>query len=99
MALLADESLHGAAFCRAYAALVDTWMVPLLGDEPGIALVAVGGYGRGELCPGSDVDVLLVHAHRSDRAISTGGRARSPSTGTLISMPTIHSSTSAASSY
>ncbi len=45
---------------------IDRWLAGLLGAEPGVALVAVGGYGRRELLPRSDLDVVLLHTGRDD---------------------------------
>jgi [protein-PII] uridylyltransferase len=74
---LLAAGLNGRAFTKAYAEAVDEWLRPLLavaldgrGDD-GVALLAVGGYGRSELSPASDLDLVLLH----ERGKSVGGVA------------------------
>jgi [protein-PII] uridylyltransferase len=67
--LVADPALGGLAFGAAAADVVDEWLVGLLGDEPGIVLLAVGAYGRRELCPASDLDLVLIHDGRRGRDV------------------------------
>ncbi|HEX3707341.1 MAG TPA: [protein-PII] uridylyltransferase [Mycobacteriales bacterium] len=60
-AVVATEGLTGQGLREALTDVADRWLVARLGDGTGVALVAVGGYGRREPAVGSDLDLVLLH--------------------------------------
>jgi [protein-PII] uridylyltransferase len=61
----AFEGVVGPPLRRALTDVADNVLRDIFGDPgPGLALVAVGGYGRGEPAFGSDLDLVLLHDGR-----------------------------------
>jgi [protein-PII] uridylyltransferase len=117
-ALRSDASLRGTAFSDAWRGAVDPWLVARFDEACAagaasaptgpVALIAVGGYGRGDLAPGSDLDLLLLHADKEvpaalaeklwypiwDEGLKLGHAVRRPSEALALAADDVDTATS-----
>lgn len=70
--LCVEGPAAGRRWCEAWTAAVDGVLTDLAGQLRGphrVAVAATGGYSRAELCPGSDLDLLLVYRGLEEAAL------------------------------
>lgn len=70
------QGLSGQEILQRSAALVDEFIVNRFNSAPAvqqargaIAVIALGGYGRSEFYPHSDIDLLVLHDRRSKKSM------------------------------
>ncbi|OKY74580.1 MAG: [protein-PII] uridylyltransferase [Desulfobulbaceae bacterium DB1] len=67
------QGLSGHALLERHTSLMDSalagYFEQCLHDAQNMSLVALGGYGREELFPYSDIDLMLLHDHSSDELV------------------------------
>lgn len=67
--MVARTDLVGRLLAEQLARQADAWFQRLgAALPPTWSLIATGGYARGALCPGSDIDVVLIHPQRVGEA-------------------------------
>jgi [protein-PII] uridylyltransferase len=77
--VLRRPDLTGSGRRSALTETTDAWLAEVFSDaarhvSARAALIAVGGHGRKELAPGSDIDVVLIHRGAEDQAATLAER-------------------------
>ncbi len=76
--ILWRQGLSGQALLHKHTTLIDSYLEKKFRACPetsGMALIAIGGYGRRELFPFSDIDILLLHDCAPEDVLSSAAEA------------------------
>jgi [protein-PII] uridylyltransferase len=63
---LSSKLLSGPGYAKRRADAMDEKLAALFGSSEDMCLMALGGYGRAELCPHSDIDLMILTTGEPD---------------------------------